>query len=76
VLYITERAVFELQDGQVTLIEVAPGIDIDRDILPHMDFIPKRAAKIKSMPPEIFKPKWGGLRAWLDAKKRGLRAAA
>jgi propionate CoA-transferase len=76
VLYITERAVFELQDGQVTLIEVAPGIDIDRDILPHMDFIPKRAAKIKSMPPEIFRPKWGGLRAWLDAKKRGLRAAA
>jgi propionate CoA-transferase len=77
VLYITERAVFELQDGHLTLIEVAPGIDIDRDILAHMDFVPRRAAKIKPMPAEIFKPKWGGLRALLAAKtKAAIKAAA
>ena len=68
VLYVTERAVFELVDGDLTLVEVAPGIDIDKDILAHMDFVPKMAAKIKPMPAEIFRPKWGGLRAWLEAK--------
>jgi propionate CoA-transferase len=77
VLYITERAVFELQDGHLTLIEVAPGIDVQKDILAHMDFVPKMAAKIKSMPVEIFKPKWGGLRALLQSKvKPEVKAAA
>ena len=40
VLFITERAVFELQDGQLALTEVAPGIDIEKDILAHMEFKP------------------------------------
>jgi len=70
VLYVTERAVFELRDGHLTLIEVAPGIDVQKDILAHMDFVPKMAAKIKQMPSCIFQPKWGVLRAWLDAKAR------
>jgi propionate CoA-transferase len=68
VLYVTERAVFELIDGEVTLIEVAPGIDIQKDVLAQMSFVPKMAAKVKPMPAEIFKPKWGGLRALLLAK--------
>ncbi|MEM9330044.1 MAG: acyl CoA:acetate/3-ketoacid CoA transferase [Pseudomonadota bacterium] len=40
VLYITERCVFELTSDGLALIEVAPGIDIDRDILGQMDFSP------------------------------------
>lgn len=40
VLYITERCVFELTDKGLRLIEVAPGIDIERDILAQMDFMP------------------------------------
>ncbi len=77
VMYITERAVFELVGGQLTLIEVAPGIDIKKDILAHMDFVPKMAPTIKSMPAEIFNPTWGGLRARLEAKmKSGRKAAA
>jgi len=40
VLYVTERCVFRRGRDGVELIEVAPGIDIDRDILAQMDFTP------------------------------------
>ncbi len=40
VLYVTERCVFNLTQRGLELIEVAPGIDIGRDILNHMDFMP------------------------------------
>ena len=40
VLYVTERCVFTLGANGLELIEVAPGIDIERDILPLLDFKP------------------------------------
>ena len=40
VIYVTERCVFQLTKEGLELIEVAPGVDIERDILPHMDFQP------------------------------------
>ena len=40
VLYVTERCVFRLTPNGLELAEVAPGIDIERDILAHMDFKP------------------------------------
>lgn len=40
VIYVTERCVFQLTANGLELIEVAPGIDIARDILAHMDFKP------------------------------------
>ncbi|OAI30472.1 acyl CoA:acetate/3-ketoacid CoA transferase [Methylosinus sp. R-45379] len=40
VIYVTERCVFQLTKEGLELIEIAPGIDIERDILPHMDFKP------------------------------------
>lgn len=40
VLFVTERCVFRLDPDGIALIEVAPGIDIERDILAHMGFVP------------------------------------
>lgn len=40
VYYVTERCVFQLKPQGLELIEVAPGIDIDKHILPHMSFKP------------------------------------
>ena len=40
VLYVTERAVFRLTSGGLELIEVAPGIDVQRDVLDQMTFDP------------------------------------
>ena len=54
VLYVTERCVFRRTRDGMELIEVAPGIDIERDILAHMDFTPivRRPA---TMDPRIFR---------------------
>jgi acyl CoA:acetate/3-ketoacid CoA transferase len=54
VLYVTERAVFKLASGGLELIEVAPGIDIEKDILPYMSFHP-HLGSVRPMSSEVFK---------------------
>lgn len=61
VLYITERAVFELRDGLVTLIEIAPGIDLQTQILDQMEFAPQVAEDLKLMDARIFREEIMGL---------------
>jgi propionate CoA-transferase len=76
VLFITERAVFELQNGVVTLTEVAPGISLEKDILAQMNFAPSISPSLKLMPAGIFLRKWGGLRKVLESKGTKAVAAA
>ena len=61
VLYITARAVFRLTDQGLTLVEVAPGAELERDIYPLMGFRPAVAADLKEMDPRIFHPEKMGL---------------
>src|SRR3954454_10279885 len=56
VLYVTERCVFRLTRDGMELAEVAPGVDIERDILAHMGFRPIVPAHVKLMDRRIFVP--------------------
>ena len=61
VLYVTERCVFRLQEEGVELIEVAPGIDMERDVLALMDFKPIIKKDPQLMDRRIFQPQPMGL---------------
>ncbi|MEO8409782.1 MAG: acyl CoA:acetate/3-ketoacid CoA transferase, partial [Propionivibrio sp.] len=62
VLYITERCVFRLVESGLELIEVAPGIDVERDILALMSFRPAISPDLKTMDARIFRDEPMGLR--------------
>jgi propionate CoA-transferase len=62
VLYVTERCVFRVCEQGLELIEIAPGIDIERDILPFMDFKPVIHEPVPLMDARIFRPEPMGLR--------------
>ncbi len=54
VYYVTERAVFKLVDDGLELIEYAPGVDIDRDIIDKMEFEPKVSKDLRMMDRRLF----------------------
>ena len=61
VLYITERAVFKLTAEGMMLTEVAPGVDLEKDILALMDFKPIISPNLKIMDERIFRAESMGL---------------
>jgi len=62
VLYVTERCVFRLAPDGLELIEIAPGVDLERDILARMDFEPFIRTAPALMDAAIFAPEPMGLR--------------
>lgn len=54
ILYITERAVFQLAEQGIMLTEIAPGVDLEKDILAHMEFQPIIGENLKVMDPRIY----------------------
>ncbi len=56
IMYVTERAVFRLDknNNELVLEEIAPGIDIEKDVLSKMDFKPQISSEIKEMDIRLF----------------------
>lgn len=64
VLYVTERCVIRLTPDGLVLTEIAPGVDLQRDILDQMDFTPI-VGEVQAMDARIFASAAMGLRAQL-----------
>lgn len=69
VYYVTERAVFKLTNDGLELIEIAPGVDLQKDILDQMDYEPV-IKDVKLMPAELFNETWGGLAEIMDGNNK------
>jgi len=70
-VFITERAVLKAISGGLELIEIAPGIDLERDVLRLMAFRPRVAPDLKLMDKRLFSPAPMSLLADIDAKLAG-----
>jgi propionate CoA-transferase len=55
-IFVTERAVLRAIDGTLELIEIAPGIDLENDVLKHMAFRPRISVHLKRMDKRLFNP--------------------
>lgn len=59
ILVVTDRAVFDFTEkGQMRLIEIAPGLDLEEDVLKWMEFKPVISDSLKEMDSNLFKEHW------------------
>ena len=56
IMYVTERAIFRLDKNtnELVLEEIAPGVDIEKDVLSKMNFKPQISSEIKEMDTRLF----------------------
>ncbi|MBV8567846.1 MAG: acyl CoA:acetate/3-ketoacid CoA transferase [Methylobacteriaceae bacterium] len=71
VTYVTERCVMKLTPAGVAITEIAPGIDLDRDVLAQADFPLVVPRPPHAMDAALFRPEVFGLDTRLDATRTG-----
>jgi propionate CoA-transferase len=69
-LFVTERAVLKAIDGVLEVIEIAPGVDLEKDVIGQMGFRPRVSSQLKRMDRRLFCPEPMNLEADFDAKQR------
>jgi propionate CoA-transferase len=74
VFFVTERAVFRIGADGLELVEIAPGLDAERDVIAHMGFRPAVPRQPGAMDPRIFRPQRMGIAADVHRKPRGYRS--
>ena len=62
ILYITERAVFRLTNEGLVLEEIAPGVELEKDVLDKMEFSPIVKSSVRTMDEKLFREHKMGLR--------------
>jgi acyl CoA:acetate/3-ketoacid CoA transferase len=61
ILYVTERCVLRLEPEGVTVVEIAPGVDLQSDVLDQAEFSLRVSTKLRTMDPRLFHPEPIGL---------------
>ena len=61
-LFITERAVLEANEAGLVVLEIAPGVDLYRDVLENFDVRPRVSDRLRTMPERVFQRGSFGLR--------------
>ena len=59
IMIVTERAVFELTENGMMLIEISPGIDLEKDVLDKMEYKPLISEELKTTDSSLFKNQFG-----------------
>jgi propionate CoA-transferase len=72
-MYVTERAVFRLTDAGLRLDEIAPGIDLEHEVLGQMEFTPEIKRPLGFMDPRLFRTEPMGLRRILEERPLSTR---
>jgi len=73
-LFVTERAVFRIGADGLELIEIAPGLDAERDVIAQMGFTPRVARDLRVMDARIFAPGSMNLAAHVSGKPHRYRS--
>jgi propionate CoA-transferase len=74
-IFVTERAVLHAVDGTLEVTEIAPGVDLETDVLRHMAYRPRVSPHLKRMDRRLFNPAPMGLDADMGAVARPDRAS-
>lgn len=54
IMYVTERAVFRMGEHELELVEIAPGIDLERDVLAQLRFQPRISSELRLMDVRLY----------------------